>query len=677
MLHLSSIPFLRLTVCLCTGIFISLFGIANTLPTEIPVAIGVFICAAIVFSFIPAKIHAPKLLKNLLFQLAVAAYGFMLGYFSLVGLNNDFFYGNQKIKQSKTLLLRLDEELAEKQNTWRSAASVLARFDSCGNTVRVSGKLLVYWPKRTNTSKPEIQYGDEIIVPNLAMDMPSAAFPEDFDFKAVMRYKNMQHQMFLPNLAWVKTGNSANKLFAIAYQSRNNLINYLHKHYSLRVAALLESLLIGFKDEVATEDLNAFAVSGTMHVMAVSGMHVGLLYLILIFLLTGKRRIRNFPVWRGLVILICLWAFAILTGLGASVLRAAIMFSILEIGRSIFKQEGNMLNSLFASAFIQLLFDPLQLIDVGFQLSYLAVLGILVFYPKLNSIWLPPGAVLRFIYQSALVSLAATIATFPVTLYFFGKFPLWFLPANIVIVPFSSLLIIASLFSMCFGWLEPIEKLLSGCVNYLSEGILATTHFFAKLPGASLTGLKPDEFSVILLYILLIFFALYWVYSQKNAKMGIIVSTFLFAAWLNISSLYKSRSSEIVCAELKGRMLLFIRQGNSARVFSNIETKSFTDSCYNFMLPYLDKNNVHELNWYLLNGKSECHGNVKINLDYPLSTIAIEERSLKLAVAWARLTPEAQKATNGLIIIQKRFSRNLYQTPNLYVLQNTFVRFSF
>lgn len=670
---LSSVPFLRLTLSLALGIGVAFFCINQPIETYVQCTGLTLLPVILLLAFLLYRFKPHTIWPGLSIQAVFVLLGLCLGYYSQSVFYQSFFFTNAP-KEGSSLILKLQEPLSEKQNTWRATAAVMGQKMPNGQTLTAKGQLLVYWPKRTNPVKPSLDYGDVIVVPNLAISMPSAAFPQGFDFKAVMRYRDVQHQLFFGKGHWVYAGNKGSVLRIWAYKLQRAINSKLNALFVPRVSALLQSLLIGYKDAVDAEDIKAFSVSGTMHVLAVSGMHVGLLYVVILFLLTGKKKLAQFPVWRGILIIAVLWLFALVTGLTASVMRAVIMFTILEAGRSFFRQQGNMINSLFASAFLQLLFNPLQLIDVGFQLSYLAVLGILVLYPKLAMLWMPPGKLLQLIYQSALVSIAATLATFPVTLYFFGSFPLWFIPANLIIVPLSTLVILLAAVTLLLSWIPILASFLVWLTHFAATVLITIVHFISNLPGASLTGLQPDELGVLLLLLCLVSASLYFVYQLRYSLLFSALSAFLLGGWIVLSSYIQKHSSEAIVCELRGNMLLALRHGNKVKVYSAPVSRGKADTLCQFMQPYLQKYKVTDFSWHIVNGRKETFGPFIFTSIYPLSSLQFQQNPSKYFLRMNRYSQIGEIDNGATLITQKGYEFKSVGKFERILIDNDYVR---
>jgi competence protein ComEC len=593
---LGHIPFLRPALALCAGIGCSLYLLDDLWPGVFWLPVAAFALAIVSYLLWRRSLFFNRAASGTMLLLAVFALGFSLAYFARVPFSKGFFARDNGV-QYTALKLVLDEEISAKANSWRCRARVISATDSQGATWKVNGYLLVYWPHRSNPLKPSLNYGDVLWVQNKAIPMPSAAFPGDFDFKAVMRYKNVQHQLFLNQGTWVVLNNEGNTLQKAANYCRNALVSRLHKILPATEAGLMASLMIGFRDELNPEDLSAFAVSGTTHVLAVSGLHVGLLYLLLVLLFTGKRRTNKVKRWQGATIILVLWGFALITGLSASVVRAALMFTILETGRSMVARRGNLLNSLFAAAFVQLLIDPLSLIDAGFQLSYLAVLGIAVIHPHLSNLWVPKSKLLYYAYQSATLSIAATVTTLPVTLYYFHSFPTWFIPANLWIVPLSTVAILAGLISVSFAWIPFVGVLLAKCATLLTSLLIGSAHFFARLPAASVKNILLSDLETLLIAMLilgLVGFAI----AKKRVYAGLVAVSCLALAISGFYGHYRiSRSSEVIVCEMRGELILAQREGSVLHIYSRPIPQKKADSLYGFMKFFVLDRQVSRAYW--------------------------------------------------------------------------------
>ena len=271
--------------------------------------------------------------------------------------------------------------------------------------------------------------------------------PYAFNFKSYLNNHSVYHTTYVDsNSLSVINVQMPLTVWQAGLSIKNKIILRLKESgLSKDAYSICSALITGFDDEIDKSVLESFSHSGTLHVLSVSGLHVGLIYLVLNYVLGSIDREKKFKILQLLLISFILWGFALITGFSAPVLRSVIMFNLLGFGNIFFRNRPyNQINILVVSAFILLLYDPLLIRDIGFLLSYSALFGILYFYPKLEKLVDPQNKFVKYIWQSTAVSVSATIATLPITLMVFHQFPIWFAFANLIIVPATSFLLFLS-----------------------------------------------------------------------------------------------------------------------------------------------------------------------------------------------------------------------------------------
>ncbi|WP_152981432.1 ComEC/Rec2 family competence protein [Hymenobacter sp. AT01-02] len=343
------------------------------------------------------------------------------------------------------------------------------------SAVRVGGKwqaavggIRVSIPRDSAVAAP--QYGEVWLVRGAPAPSKAPLNPGEFDYRRYLSYHQVYHQQFVhPDQYRVLALEPPSVLRAIAMRAAR-VLDGVFRHYvqAKREYALASALVLGIKDDVDQETKQAYANTGTTHIMAVSGLQVGLLFGVVMWLLS-KVPGRRGPGLRLLTVLVSLgviWTYAFLTGLSASVLRAAVMFSFIIVARATARQTS-MYNLLAVAAFVLLCYDPYLLCDVGFQLSFLAVLSIVYLQPRivawlepndfflskqrpwqpqaLQKLWKGMGWMAEKTWQATALSLAAQVATFPLGLFYFHQFPLSFLFSNLIAVPISSVAVYVGL----------------------------------------------------------------------------------------------------------------------------------------------------------------------------------------------------------------------------------------
>ena len=259
--------------------------------------------------------------------------------------------------------------------------------------------------------------------------------------------------------------------------------------------AVVAAMALGDKSQLTTELRDAYAISGASHILALSGLHLGIIYTLLSLLLSRRR----WQMVSQIVIIVSIWLFVFLVGLSASVVRSAVMVSIYAL-LSLGHRDKLSVNTLAFAAIVMLLFNPMALFDVGFQLSFMAVLTILLFYPLLESLWSQPflldHRLFRWLWTMLSVSCAAQIGVAPLIAYYFGRISCYFLLANLVVVPAAALILYLSLAVLL---IPSLAYLLIYIVDTLNQLLVS----IAALPGASIEGLHPTPLQVWMMYVII------------------------------------------------------------------------------------------------------------------------------------------------------------------------------
>ncbi len=259
--------------------------------------------------------------------------------------------------------------------------------------------------------------------------------------------------------------------------------------------AVVAAMALGDKSQLTTELRDAYAISGASHILALSGLHLGIIYTLLSLLLSRRR----WQMVSQIVIIVSIWLFVFLVGLSASVVRSAVMVSIYAL-LSLGHRDKLSVNTLAFAAIVMLLFNPMALFDVGFQLSFMAVLTILLFYPLLESLWSQPflldHRLFRWLWTMLSVSCAAQIGVAPLIAYYFGRISCYFLLANLVVVPAAALILYLSLAVLL---IPSLAYLLIYIVDTLNQLLVS----IAALPGASIEGLHPTVLQVWMMYVII------------------------------------------------------------------------------------------------------------------------------------------------------------------------------
>lgn len=372
-------------------------------------------------------------------------------------------------------------------------STILLRVDRI-NDEPVSGRLSIF-------SKYPLASGDMIFAPVVIRDIPGPKNPFLFNFQKFYHHKQIWHQ-----------ANFGEKpLFLGKNRGFRTWVNQLRSGFREKLReklpgenefALANALILGDKRELGTEMRNAYADTGAMHVLAVSGLHVGVVYLLLMFFLKRVLPVhRGWKIVRSLITLGGLWLFVCLAGAPVSARRAAFMFSLLETGK-ISSRNYYPVNTLALAAFALLLLDPNSLFDVGFQLSFLAVLGILICQRPIQNLWPIKSAAGFKVWQFISMSMAAQIFTFPLSIYYFHQFPMYFWLSGIVAVPMASVVLGTGLPALIFSWIPGLDYLLTQALFYSTWLLNGWIFVLRYLPGLVAEHLYISKSQLILLFLI-------------------------------------------------------------------------------------------------------------------------------------------------------------------------------
>ncbi|PWJ58972.1 competence protein ComEC [Dyadobacter jejuensis] len=373
-----------------------------------------------------------------------------------------------------------------------------------------------------------------------------------------------------------------------------------------RSYGLLKAMLLGRRDDLRSDQIRDYTVSGAVHILSVSGLHVGILYLFLSALLGWIKRWRWGHFIYLVLMLLVLGFYAVLTGLPDSVVRATLMFSIFLLAQ-VFQRKQASVNSLAIAALLLLIWDPRALHHVGFQLSFLAMLGILLFYNPLYRLWGPENAVVRFIWQVTCLSVAAQLGTFPLSVFYFHQFPVYFWLINPFVILLTEFLLQSTLGLLFFEVFH--LEVLSGIAGFWVGWSAFLTNLLVSmpkhLPGYLLEGLHFDIVEVLLLYSVLL---LLWLASSSGHRhyLGWAGAVLVLATvYSSLLSVERFKLQEVVVFYSPGHDILAYKRGNRLRVFKTNEDGSDTLFLKNLLNNYVVEMNIDEVIYLKLDDSTE------------------------------------------------------------------------
>ena len=508
-------PFIRLLLPLLTGILLQWYfqiGIVVIITALISFSIAflLFLLLSLALRF------TLKPLQGFIIQLLFISLGLLLTWQKDIRHHNNW-YGNY-YQDSSYVVVHVDEPLVEKTKSFKADGYVESIIQN-GKTFPCKGKLLLYFSK--DSLKNNLNYGDRIIIHKNLQPIKNSGNPGAFNYQRYAAFQGIFHNVFLKDKDWTVASNSntfTKKYFwQFIFSARKYVLSVLQKtiHAGKDELGIAQALLIGYTNDLDKDLVQAYSNTGVVHIIAISGMHLGLIYVLLLWIITKIPLVNKSKFMQLVLILVCLWLFAILTGASPSVLRAAVMFTCIAIGKGM-KKQVSIYTSLAASAFILLCYNPYYLWAVGFQLSYLAVLGIVIFQKPIYNCFYIKNKWVDKAWQLISVSTAAQLLTFPVCIYYFHQFPNLFLLTNIVAVPLAIIILYAAIALAAFSWIPYVGLYLGKLVGGLTWCMNTFILWVNDLSFAVWDKIPATVLSTWLLYAVVIAFSA-WLIS-KNKK---------------------------------------------------------------------------------------------------------------------------------------------------------------
>lgn len=480
-------PLVRILIPLLGGIIF-----ADTYDSS-PISIGLFIAVELVLLLILLVLH----LKNKSFRMRWL-FGVVLAMFL-------FFMGLMRTQVEQPTKFTCESSTPHLATVVSSVEFKNGRYHllvQLGDGLK--DKIILYLPAES-LDTPVFDRNDIIAFTGKLTSPDSPLFSFDFDYSRYLRHKSIAGTCFAETGSVKKLMAGGTSFAGWLYQQRQNIYErYISLGLKGDQLALVSALTLGLKEDLSGDLKGAYASAGVSHVLALSGLHIGLLFLILSLFFKLVARWFGFRDSLALVLtVILLWLFALFVGGNPSVVRSVLLYTLLGLSTlSLRRRVG--LNSLAFVAFVMLLFNPFWLFDIGFILSFSAVLAILMFYPLVYSLLKPRYILTRYLWGLIVVSLAAQLGTLPWIIYYFESFPIYFLLANILVIPMITILLYFLVVYVAMLWIPYLAEFLTSLTRWLTSLINDIVMFVGNLPYAKLTDicLYPVELGLLFLLIL-------------------------------------------------------------------------------------------------------------------------------------------------------------------------------
>lgn len=437
------------------------------------------------------------------------------------------------------------------------------------NNISTVGKVLLNIQKDTLS---KLKVDGKLYLKSDFKEVNSPKNPYYFDYKKYLEKQQIHHQLSISNTEYLALKRRSFSFKGLAAKFRIKINNALIKNgFKGDELGVINALLLGQRQDISPELLQSYAGAGAIHILAVSGLHVGIILLILNFSFSPLERLKNGKFIKLIVVVSLLWVFAFIAGMSASVVRAVTMFTAVAIGMQV-NRPTNVYNTLVISMFFLLLFKPSFLFDVGFQLSYLAVFFIVWLQPILYNLWIPKWKVPDFFWKLLTVSVAAQFGVIPLSLYYFHQFPSLFFISNLVIIPALGLILGIGVLVIALALLDILPPFLARTYEFVIHSMNWLMDWVSQQEGFLFQGISFSLLMVISSYILIIFGIRFFEKQNISRLIGFLSAILI----LQVVFIYEKRerqfNDEFIVFQKSRFSLIAERQGEGLEVYHTLDS---------------------------------------------------------------------------------------------------------
>ncbi len=465
-----------------------------------------------------------------------------------------------------------------------------------GTSANPGGRVLLYLPDTV----AQYKVGDQLEFQGELQPIPGPKNPKAFDFAAYMHNQGYYLQSFIKESHWKHLPRARGfNVVSSTQRLKQYCLGVLQQHLPTpETYAIGAALITGHRDALSPELRTSYANTGAMHVLAVSGLHVGLIYLGLQFLLGVFGH--WYGSWKWLrvgLLLIGVWAFVYFTGATASVVRAGCMFSFIIIGQAL-KRYTNIYNTIAAAAFCMLLVNPRLLLNIGFQLSYLALLGIIFFQPFIYRAFYFTPKWIDYCWKLSSVALAAQLTTLPISLFYFHQFPVYFLLSGLIVVPAAMAILSVGMSLFLFSSVPYLGAILGQLLYWIIQCMNTLIFFLEDLPYSTLVDIWLPIGGILCLWLGIIFLGIYLLKPAKALAYSLCCTLLLLCGQLSWQSWQKFNHREIIVYQVKGQTVVDCISGrNGLRIVDSLRTEKDRAWATDNYLSYRGVKRLETVHW--------------------------------------------------------------------------------
>lgn len=435
------------------------------------------------------------------------------------------------------------------------------------NDVFVSGKSLLNISR--NDSIYPLMVDDILILETQFQDLKAPLNPYQFNYKDYLNKKHIYNQLFTTHNALYKLDSTKHSVFGYAASIREKVnINLNRFHFNPDEIAIINALLLGQRQYVSKKIYNSYVHAGAIHILAVSGLHIGIILMLLNYLFKPLEYLKYGKSIKLVLLVLILWSFAIIAGLSASVVRAVTMFTAVAFAMNL-RRPTNIFNTLSISMFILLLCKPTFLFDVGFQLSYLAVFAIVVIQPMLYNLYQPRFKIDNLFWNIFTVTIAAQLGVVPISLYYFHQFPGLFFISNLVIIPFLGLILAFGILIIILALVNLLPQVMASFYGKIISTMNSFVHWISQQEDFLFQNISFNSIQVLLSYLFIaISIILIKNKTYKNIISALIVV--LIVQGYLIFNRHNSSNNALIIFHKNRFSILGIKQHNQLNLYHNL-----------------------------------------------------------------------------------------------------------
>lgn len=503
---------------------------------------------------------------KLIFGVNILLLGFLLGFYTAFThkeTNNPNHYTklNLSSEGKYNLTLKIIERLKTTQKNYRFVSEIYAV-----NGKKCSGKTILNFSKNEPVKK--IEYGDIIKLEATYYENRSSFNPFQFDYGKYLERQEIYAQCYTKSSSFHKLG-SENNIWNYLSNYREKIILKLEPYFkSSDNFSVYKALILGQQQDISADIVQDYQFAGAVHILSVSGLHVGFILLFVQFLLKPLPNTKRGRFIKLVAVLLSLSVFSILAGMSPSVIRSVVMFSFLAIGLY-YKRETNIYHTLLVSIFLILLIKPSFIYDVGFQLSYLALFFIIWLQPIFKELWKPKNKILIYFWDILTVSFAAQIGTLPLSLYYFHQFPGLFFLTNVLILFLVGVIMIFGVVTMLMAIVGFIPQIVVKILELLIQILNSIIHWVASFDSFVFRNISFNQLMMLSFYGLIITFIIYTKNKTYRNLLAAIASVVLIQSAFIYNKIVSESSSEGIVFNVRKNNLITERKGQNVTVYAN------------------------------------------------------------------------------------------------------------